>query len=286
MRTLVGILAGLSLVVLAGCGQTRPATRAHVAAYLKQVDHVEAQLRPPLVSVTRVSARIATGRARASAPAATHVLASMSPLSLDLRQIRLLGARLAAIPAPPAAAHLRTILVALVEDQASLTHETSQLQAFLPAFNAALEPLAPASLRLERVLTVHQAYGPAAVQSVLAAKADALRAFQATLRGVLERLARLRPPAVSRENARAQVAAIRGMGASAGKLAAALAAGDSAAIPSLLVAFDHAAAIPQSERVRRAQVAAARAYNRQTVRLQRLAAEAAAERTRLQRTLP
>lgn len=274
-----------SVLVLAGCGgQSHQDPRSRVAAYLTRVDRTERQLTGPLADVSRVTARIAVaaGGSRARPVAAGS---EVSLLLGDLRQIRLLGQQLAVIPAPAGATRLQGMLVTLVEQQASLTRQVAELETFLPRFKRALAPLTPASRRLESVLMVTQAAGAAAVQAVLARKAEALRTFQATLHGMLTRLSRLHPPPISIPGYHAQVAALRGMGDGAGRLATALSSGTSGQVPALLTSFDRSAALPQSRPVLHAQVAAARAYDHAVAHLRVLAAEATDERLRLQATL-
>jgi hypothetical protein len=283
---LITLLALVALILmLAGCGgKVRNDPRSRVAAYLTRVDRTERQLTRPLSDVSRVAARMAVSRGSSGVrPVATG--SEVSLLFGDLREIRLVGDRLATIPAPASATRLRATLVTLVDQQASLTRQVAELETFLPRFRGELAPLAPASRRLERVLVVTQAYGAAAVQAVLAQKAAALRAFQATLHGMLTRLSKLHPPPVSVAGYRAQVAALRGMSAGAGRLATALSSGTSSEVPALLTSFDQAAALPQSRSVLHAQVSAARAYNRKVAQLRALAARAIDERLRLQYSL-
>ncbi|HWD74923.1 MAG TPA: hypothetical protein VG371_07265, partial [Solirubrobacteraceae bacterium] len=166
-----------------------------------------------------------------------------------------------------------------------LTRQTAQLEEFLPRFNVALGPIVPASRQLEQALSVNTGYGAAAVQAVYARKAAALRACKATLDNVLIRLARLHPPPVSRPNYRAQVEALQGMSTSAGKLSVALQSSDRSGIPALLAAFDRAAVAPRTSGALRAQIAAARAYDRQTTQVKNLAVQADRERQRLATSL-
>ena len=69
--------------------------------------------------------------------------------------------------------------------------------------------------KLERVLSVNQAYGAAAVQEVYAQKAAALRRFAATLSAVLASLGRLRPPSSSQPTYAAEQRSLTRMRASA-----------------------------------------------------------------------
>jgi hypothetical protein len=278
---LPALIIGLTLAGCGGHSGTDP--RGQVAAYLTQVNRTERALSRPLSDVSHVAASL-------SAPAhhGSRVRNSAADASLlrgDLGQIQALGGRLAAIPAPPSAVRLRTMLVTLVGRQASLTRQTAELATFLPRFNQALTPLASASRRLARALLVNQAYGAAAVQAVYAAKAAALRMFHTKLQGVLARLARLDPPPVSASNYRLQKVSLQGMSVNASRLATALETGNRTGVAPLLAAFDRAAAIPQSKRVLRAQVAAARNYDREVAGLHVLAARAVDERLRLQQTL-
>lgn len=279
------VLPAVVLVLsMAGCGgQNRADPRNQVAAYLDQVNLTERALGRPLSDVSHVAARLSVPAHRGSG--VRDSAADVSLLHGDLGQIQALGGRLAAIPAPPSAARLRTMLVTLVHRQASLTRQTAELAIFLPRFNRALTPLAAASRRLARALLVNQAYGAAAVQAVYAAKAAALRTFHTQLQRVLARLARLHPPPVSASNYRLQKESLRGMSVNASRLATALETGNRLGVAPLLAAFDRAAAIPQSKRVLRAQIAAAKSYDREVASLRVLAARAVDERLRLQQTL-
>lgn len=276
-------MAVVAALAAGGCGSQAPA-RGEVA-YIRQVNRIESQLVAPLQTVTRTSAEVA---GRATQAGAAHrqqaARAEAASLAASLARIEAARGRLAALPAPAAAQRLRGLLLRLVDQEAHLTRQTAQLIAFLPAFDAALRPLGPATIRLKRVLAISQAAGAAAVQAVYAEKAAALRAFRATLQGILSRLSRVRPPVVSRPEYRAQVDSLQGMSGAAGRLATAVGAGDSAGIAPQLVAFDRAAAAARSAAEQRSQATADRAYNAQVARVQRLTAAAEDERLRLAQT--
>jgi hypothetical protein len=276
----VVVLIGLLLV---GCGGSHDTPRTDLARYVTQVNAVEQQLAPPLVSVTRTVAQFSGGRS--ASPLGVIPSAEAATLSQAGRRIRTLRGQLAALPAPAAAARQRSLLLALVDRQASLTHDMAKLVVFLPRFSLAMQPLQPSLVGLERVLGVTQAAGPAAVAAVYAEKSAALRRFQAQLDGILAKLRRLDPPAVSRPPFQAQVRAIQGMAHAAGQLAGVLSAGNPAAVKTLLTQFDQAAAGPVSARAHQAQVMAVRAYDRELESLNRLAEEASRERLRLTRAL-
>lgn len=275
----VGVAAALVLG-LGGCGHQHHTERQAVATYVRQVNQVESQLAHPLAAVTRAAGDFARKRARAVSPSLLVLAAHQRSLLSSLGEIRRLRVQLAALPAPPAATRLRSQLLALVDRQAAMTRQVSKLIVFLPQFETVLRPLTPAIARLESVLAIGQARGPAAVAAVFTRKATALRQFKATIDGLILQLRRLDPPRVSEPTYRAQLRSLRGMSASAGALAGVLGAGSGSGVPLLLQEFDRAATSSQSARVQRAQIAAIRAYDSQSAQLNQLARQA--ELTRLQ----
>jgi hypothetical protein len=148
-----------------------------------------------------------------------------------------------------------------------------------------MAPFGPALARLERVLSVVQAQGSAAVAAVYAEKSAALRSFRAVALVLLRNLRGLDPPGVSLPAYRAQVRALQGMASAAEGLAGALGSGDTTAAQPLLNQFRRAAATPASLTAQKAQIAAIRAYDAQIASLNRLAAAANRERLRLSQTL-
>jgi hypothetical protein len=286
MGTARGVTLLALVLALAGCGQTESQPRAQVKAYLVAVNRVETAMTKPLTAVTQAGNQFAAERAAGTTVASDYLLRAHETALLNAgRRIRALSAQLAAIPVPSSAIHLRAMLLQLAAAQARLSDQSASLVAFLPAFDAALRPIVPATRRLVAVLAVNRANGSAAVQSVLAGKAAALRAFRTTLEATLAGLRRLDPPDVSVPNFRAQVTAIAGMSGAAGKLADALATSDSAAIPPLLIAFDRAETGPQTRATAQAERTAVLAYNRELAGLNGLATQAQRERLRLQNTL-
>jgi hypothetical protein len=235
--------------------------------------------------VTKAGADFAATKHRSSWAASVAESEHETALVRARRQIVAVRRRMAAVPAPAQAAHLRTLLLQVVDRQAALTKQLAKLVVFLPAFDLALRPLSPATRRLEGILGINVALGASAVQAVLTRKAGALRQFRVTLDGIVGRLRRLDPPMVSRATYSAQLTALRSMSATAGKLATALESGDSSRLPALLRRFDAAAVRPNSLAVQRAQIAAARAYDRQIAQLSDLAVQAEQERTRLARVV-
>lgn len=270
--------AGLAV---AGCGSSNQGPAHRQAAYVTQVNRIESRLAAPLQVVTRTSAQFAVHRTQS----ARATRAQEAALVAALGRIRQARAQLAALPAPASAAHLRALLLKLAGQQAYLTQQTARLVTFLPAFTAVMRPLAPATVRLERVLAISQANGAAAVQAVYAEKAAALRTFHGSVEGVLARLRRLDPPKVSLPQYRAQIASLTGMARSATRLADVIAGGQTSAAAPLLASFDRAAASAQSRSVQRAQAAAVRGYDAEVARVNTLSADAERERLRLAQTL-
>lgn len=270
--------------LLAGCGQQQ-SERADVAAYLKKVNRIEKQLTAPLSKVTSTGSQFA--QEQHSGGSLTNLLPVAQEQSLlkagsEIEHIR---GRLAALTTPPSAGHLRQLLLQVVDGQAKLTRELAQLVVFLPRYNAALRPLGSATRRLEVALAQQSAYGASAVAAVYAGKAAALRQFQASLNGVLRKLADLRPPAVSKPDYQGQVHALKGMSSTAGQLARALEGGPQGNVQQLLAQFDRAATSNQTISAQKARIAAVRAYDGQSTRLAKLSQEAELERLRLANTL-
>jgi hypothetical protein len=277
-------LLGLSLVAaLAGCGSHSNSQRTQVARYISRVNHIESAFSGPLNTVTRVSAKVSSRRAPL---AGAGLVASEQQLTQALGQIKAQEARLSALPAPAPAAHLRTLLLRLGTEEAHLTTQLKLLIDYLPRFSAVVTPLGPALTRLERALSVRQAPGAAAVSAVYAAKAKALRRFQATTAVIITRLHGLTPPDVSVPAYRAQLASLRGMGATARRLADALGSGAPGNVRPLLVDFDRAALATRTLPVQKAQIAAIRSYDAQTRRLSTLSEDVVRERLRVVRSLP
>lgn len=268
---------------LAGCGSARSTPRQALRHYLVKVNAVERQLVKPLAQVTKADAQFAHDQSHRGA-AATFDLLTRAPqhelLQADA-QVRSLGGQLAAIPVPATARQLRTLVLRLIEAQSKLTRLSAKLVVFLPGFAAAMTPLGPALHQLERVLSVNQASGAAAVQAVYTEKESALLRFRATLDHIVRVLRHLPTPRPLKPNYQAQLRAVQGMSLSAGRLARALQQGSGSAIPQLLTSFDNAAVLPQTLPVQKAEIAAIKTYNAQVRHLTALAEQAQRERQRL-----
>lgn len=291
-----GAAAVLIAVVLAGCGGSSQDTgRRQLAGYLAAVDRIERQLASPLSTVDSVDRQLTASSARRRPGTATTGQATVPASSRAVRtpaqqqralarahaQITAVTARLRALTAPVPARHLKTLIVTLAVRQAALAVQTERLIAFGPGFTSSLRPLGPAVSKLERVLSVNQAYGAAAVQEVYAQKAAALRRFAATLSTVLASLARLRPPSSSQPTDAAEQRSLTRMRAAALTVAGDLSTGRTTDISGALKQFDRAAKLPASRSAQQAERVAIRAYDRQVGELSSLAADANRERVRL-----
>ena len=281
-RLVLGVVAVAMLA--SACGH-QTSERPAVAAYIKQVNRIESQLAVPLREVSagavlfsrQQGAGTSAGGLGAGAPEQTLLSAS--------GRIHTLRERLAALDTPPSALHLRALALQLVDRQAELTREVAGLVDFLPRYNATLRPLVPATQSLERVLSRRSAAGAPAVAAVYASKAAALRKFQATVDAILTRLRKLRPPPVSKPGYAAQLVSLRGMGTSAGRLAAAIAQGAPPNVQPVIAQFDNAATSTHAVAVQQAEIAAARAYNSRSAALAKLSRRVELERVRLANTL-
>ena len=200
-------LAALALCCLAAaCGGKSTARRDAVATYIIRVDAIEQRLAKPLLDVSKANRDFA-GK-QAASPAARRELVKAEAT------IRRLARKLRAVDPPPDAAHLHALLLAFVAREEQIAAEVTQLSAFIPAFNAALAPLVPASADLKRVL--------AAKNATAAVKATALDRYGAQLVPILRKLHALRPPPSSRPAWAQQTATLTQVRAAVAALADAL----------------------------------------------------------------
>ena len=278
-------LAAVAIAIVAGgCGH-QSGQRPAVAAYIKRVNQIESRLVVPLRQVTAGAALFSRAQSAGTTVGGQGAGSPEQTLRTASARIRVLRGQLAALTTPPVAAHLRALALELIDRQAELTHEVAGLIDFLPRYNATLRPLAPATRRLEAVLSQRSAAGASAVAAVYASKAAALRSFQASVDAILGRLHQLRPPPVSKPGYVAQLNSLQGMGSSAGRLAAALAHGAPTNVQPLIARFDNAATSTHAVAVQRAEIAATRAYNSRTAVLAALSRRVELERVRLANTL-
>lgn len=282
--TLAAVALATVALLAAGCGQQQ-SQRDAVATYLKQVDKVESALARPLATVTTIGNQFAQEQSSGGTLTTLVTTSHRQALLGAWSQITMLRSHLAAIRTPFAASRLRGMLLAIVDGQARLTRELAELVEFLPRFGATLRPLVHATRRLELALAQQTVAGAAAISAVYASKAAALRQFKRSVDGVVTQLLRLQPPAVSRPQYETELASLKGMSSSAGRLAGALTSGAQANVQKLLLGFDRAATLSQTIPAQKAQIAAVRAYDNQSTLIQQLSQAAERERLRLANTL-
>jgi hypothetical protein len=262
------IAGALVISLLAGCGGT--SRRTVVGRYIQSVNAIEAKLAGPLLAVSKAD-RDFTHRH----PNVASVLTRLRRGRADLHR---LAGRLAALPAPPEALKLQSLLDQLLGREQELIGEVEQMAMFIPAFGKALAQLAPADAVLKRTLAKKAA--------TPTAKAAALDRFRARIAVVEAQLRDLRPPPASRPTWAAQIETLERVTPTVEALAAALRAKDASALPKLVHEFDLAAAGNQTRAAQRAQIAAVVSYNHRIKQLDTLGMLIAREEAHLQRTVP
>jgi hypothetical protein len=262
MRVFLIAVALATSILATGCGGSGRGN--DLSRYITQVNVIEQSLARPLLAISKANRDFARGR-----EGKTSVV---TRLRRSERTLHKLDLRLASVPAPPEARHLRALLVELGMREESLAGEVVALAIFLPKFEKALTPLAPASAQLKRAL---------AAKVALREKIAALEDYAARLQTATARLRPLRPPPSSRPAWSQQIATLGRVRASARALADGLRKKRAKAIPKLLHAFDVAAVGNQSLAAQRARIGAVVAYNRRIKGLNRLNVTIAREQTRL-----
>ncbi|HEX7082886.1 MAG TPA: hypothetical protein VF186_02085 [Gaiellaceae bacterium] len=266
MRRLLLLLVAVVGLLAAGCGGSH--ARSETSDYIDRVNAVMARIGAPLQQVSDAN------RAFAKSPGAAKIVPKLVRSQATLRRLR---RQLREVDPPPEARKLHALLLRLVGREEELSGEVLALARFLPRFQAALAPVAPASRALGAEL--------ARKKGSPADKAAALDAYGTALAGAEQRLRRLKPPPVSQpvwRQERAMLAAVRTSGAA---LADGLRRKQAKRLPALLHAFDAASARNRTQAAQRVQIAAVKAYNRRIGELQKLVLAAGREERRLQGTL-
>ena len=178
----LGLAAAAICCLVAACGGKSTARRDAIATYIVRVDAIEQHLQKPLLDVSKANRDFA-GKKSGSAAARGELVRAQGT-------IQRLERRLRAVPAPPDAAHLKVLLLAFVARENAIAGEVVRLATFIPAYGAALAPLAPASVAVKRALALKTAS--------IADKAAALDRYGAALAPVIAKLRTLRPRPASR----------------------------------------------------------------------------------------
>ncbi len=281
-----GLLAFTLALTLAGCGQQANKQRVAVAAYLKLVQHRESAFEAPLAELAKSGSLLAQEEQRGSLPDSPAGESGEAPLQQASRKLVALRGELSAIPAPPAAAPLRRLLLELADRQIALARELASLGVFLPRFSAALKGLAPATRGLQTALGTPPVSGAAAVAAAYELKSAALTHFAAITSRSAAALRAIHPPAVWAPAYNTQLASLHGMSAAATQLAQALENGQTSSFASLMLAFDKSATLSQTVAAQRAQIDAIKAYDRAVQGQNELADKIELERLRLADKLP
>ncbi len=271
MRTRNAVFALALVAVLAGCGGA--SRHDAVESYINSVNGVETRMAGSIGQVTQANKDFA--RSQTSPEVHERLLKSE-------KTMRRLLKRLVAIDAPPEAAHLKALLLALVGREVGLTHEIVQLSAFVPRYQAALKPLAQADSALKTQLAA-SAKGVAATKALNGQKADELDSYARTLDAAIAAIKPLEPPPVWRPVYTTELGALSELRTSASALADAIRKNQANAVPTLLQRFDAAAVAGQSTAAQRRQIAAVKAYDARIRKIATLARDVEQERARLQR---
>lgn len=289
------VAAAISVTVL-GHGSGPSKQRKAVSAYIDRVNAIQNAMHAPLTRVL-LAYRDFSGKGNSKRNSAAELGAAATTL-------RRLDRRLAAVTAPPEARTLRRQLLRLVAQQAAITNEVQRMATFAPRFAAVLNSARVANERLghalqavtvpkphalrgtkAEVLAAERAY-KAQASAAAGAQADAIDAYTGALAVVLERLARLRPPAVLTPSYNAQIRAFRAIRASGRQLAAELRKANRRDVATLGRRFELSSRIAQDTAAQRAEIAAVKAYNARARAIGTTSALVQEELAKLQRNLP
>jgi hypothetical protein len=266
MRILsAGAILALAAVLLAGCGGSgdKDARRDAVNAYLDQVTRAQ---EPVLAENAAINEALASFSLRPMAPAKLQALVRAE------KTIESSIARVRALEPPPDAERLHRRVLRLLELQSGLVGELVWTARYVRENVGADEPLKAAGAALSRDLG-----GAENAQQL----SDAFATYRASLGRILARLDELEAPPLLTAGLESQRRTLRRAVAVCGEIIAALGKGDvdaaNARIADLLAVSETTATV----RTRKAEIAAAKAYNARVERLDRLGADIARERQAL-----
>jgi len=278
-------------LVVGGVFRNHSSTHRAVARYITSVDTVQQQMRVPL---TRLLAAYHSFSTRPGSVQTAKELAAAE------QTLRTLERRLAALPAPPAAAKLRLLIVRLVAAELGGARDVDELAHFLPRFGAVAAAAKVAGTKLARALAAAQAPKPptahgtaqqvsqeaAAYAAVVAraarAQADAVDAYDRALGLVLGRLRAVKPPALMAPAYQAQVRTFVATRTAGTALVRELRTKNRARVALLSRRFAEAERIAAGVVAQRAEIAAIKAYNARVRAISALEAQIQSEVTRLQ----
>ncbi len=286
----VAVVLGVSGLWSRDPGSARPS----VARYITDVNAIQQQMRLPLARLKNAYDGLSTRRTNAN----TTARLAKAEATLETLQ-----RQLAALPAPPAAAKLRALLLKVVRQEIVLARELHQLALFLPRFQTLLAAAKNAGTVLGRQLaaveepkaqvvqgTAEQiekakAAFAAAANRAAAAQAKALDGYTRTLAALVRKLRPLEPPPVRAPARRAELHRLGAARDAGVALARELRKQDRSRVPALTRAFQQALRLSGSLAAQRSQIAAVKAYNDRVRQVSKGQAQVENEIIRLQRTL-
>src|SRR5205823_245043 len=264
-------VAALALaLVCAGCGGSKSHRRVDVSAYVQRVNRIELLMRSQLLDVEKAYRQFSTATLKRSRPRLVRAEETL----------RTLDQRLEHVDPPPDARRLHRLMLQLVSSEVGLSHEVVQLAVFLPAFDGALRPLGPASVRLGQALAQAKAPAPRLVRGtkkqIAAARAkyaaavrraereqgDAIEEYANEVRLVQNNLRKLHPPPAMKPTFASERVTLARVRATGGALAKALRLGQRKRIGALDVRYRTAARSGTSLAAQRAEIAAVKSYDR------------------------
>jgi len=275
----VAVAVGVAVAVVATNGFEfghRTSARDRVSAYVKQVDGVEQQMS------FQVSNVMAAYRAYTKGSQSSATVAQLKESERTLRE---LGVRVAALPAPPQAARLRTLLVSLLSAERDVAHEVTGLAQFTPPFHAVAAQTQLLSAELSKALAAvpqpkphlirgtkkqiakAQAAFAAAAAQAAGEQAKVIDAYDAGLTVLLGRLSRLVVPRAMAPTYTAEVATLRATRKAGTALAAGLRAPKRSNVAALSRKFSLAARTAGSVVRQQQAIAAVKAYDARVKRI-------------------
>jgi hypothetical protein len=289
--TAAAAVAAAVIVTVANHSSGSPKHKA-VAGYITQVDTIEQQLQTGLTQTLRAYHDFVQG----DTPTKTLV-PRLNAARFTLASLR---ARLAAVPAPVEARHLRSLLLQLLDTEVGTAREVTQLARFAPAYNGVLKRAKLDGHQLSLALAavkapaVHQLRGTRKqvalaeseftkeADAAAAQQADAIDVYDGKIAGVVQRMRKLAPPAVMKPAYLGQLAALTQSRAAGAALSVELRKTTRTDVAVYGRRFTIAARTAGTLSVQNAQIAAVKAYNRRVNHIGALQSEIQAELRRLQ----
>jgi hypothetical protein len=266
VRRAAGCLLLLSALLACGCGSSKTEKRRDaVNDYLGRVDSVQQRYARSFQLANDAYRDFAQGKGgRRTLERLRGAEVSILAARNSLREVK----------PPPDARRLHSDLLKFYDMNAQLGLEVITLQQFLPGVRRVLSGLARVNGSYRKNL---------AATTSSTEQAASLDGYAAAIGGVKRKLERLPAPSALRPWQRSQVTRLRQIVETGRTLAAALRAGDRAAVPALIKRFRFLLA--HQPNVSQAQHDAVKAYDDRLIGLSKLQGRIAAEHQRLQNLL-